>query len=145
MFRIIRVALIAVMLYWPCAAHADELPKSWTVDMTTVMTDQDGAPIKDQFARTAEDPDCAKCKSLTLGEACAHALFYVGPDEKDVTAEQKWAWATFAERIRNDPKATLTAAEGDLIYRRLGKIFSGIVLMRAMPLIDPNRHPPEIK
>jgi hypothetical protein len=129
----------------PLLRLAQEAPKSWTVDMTTVMLDDNGDPIKDQFDRKPDDPSCSKCRDLTLGNAIAHSLFIVGQDERDVTPEQKWAWAAYAEQIRTDKAASIDHAHGDLIYRRLGKMYSGLVLMRAMPLIDPNRKVPEIK
>lgn len=115
-----------------------------TVDMTTVLMDQDGQPIKDEFERKGAS-DCSLCPNLTLGMAAAHALFYISQDEKDVTPEQKWSYAVFAESIRKNKAAKLSAPESDLLYKRLGKLYGGIVLMRAMPLIDPNRKPPEIK
>ncbi len=116
-----------------------------TIDMTVVLSDQDGKPIEDQFTRPEGDKDCSHCKPLTLGSAVAHSLFFVGADERDVTPEQKWAWAILADKVRNDKSTALTAAESDLIVRRLGKIYGGIVLMRAIPIIDPNRKPPEIR
>lgn len=131
----------ALVLLFATSALSDPL----VVDMTTVLTDQDGKVIPDQFTKETDDPTCAKCAPLTLGNAVAHALFFVSSDEKDVTPEQKWAWSVFADRIRRDQHAALTAAESDLVYRRLGKMYGGIILMRAMPLIDPNRKPPEIK
>ena len=122
--------------------HAEDAKS--TVDMTTELKDQDNQPIKDEFERKGAS-DCSKCPDLTLGSAAAHALFFVGPDEKDVTPEQKWAWSAWAMEIRKNKAVKLTAPESDLLYKRLGKLYGGIVLMRAMPLIDPNRKPPEIK
>jgi hypothetical protein len=133
------IALLALT----SVAFAEE-PKSWTVDMTTVLTDENHHPIKDQLDRTDSDPSCSKCHDLTLGKAVAHALFFVGGDEKDVTPEQKWAWAAFADKIRDEKTASINNSQGDLIYKRLGKLYNGVVLMRAMPLIDPNRKPPSI-
>lgn len=122
-----------------------DTPKSWTVDMTTVLTDENHHPIKDQLDRAEGDPACAKCHDLTLGDAISHSLFLVGGDEKDVTPEQKWSWAAYADRIREDKAAQITNTQGDLIYRRLGRLYGGIVLMRAMPLIDPNRKAPTVE
>lgn len=134
------IALLALT----SVAFADP-PKSWTVDMTTVLTDENHRPIKDQIERVTSDTSCEKCPDLTLGRAVAHALFFVSGDEKDVTAEQKWAWAAFAEQIRDNKAAAITNTQGDLIYKRLGKLYNGVVLMRAMPLIDPNRKAPAIE
>lgn len=133
----LRSCLIAFALLYSPAIYADET-KTWTtVDMTIVLTDENHRPIKDQL-------DGATPGDLTLGHAVAHALFFVSGDEKDVTPEQKWAWAVLADKIKDDPHAVLTNAEGALIYKRLGKLYNGVVLMRAMPLLDPNRKPPSI-
>jgi len=140
-FAVIIVFLIGSGLQ----SFAEDAPKTWTVDMTAALLDQDGKPVEDQFTKPAEDKDCSRCQPLTLGNAAAHALFFVSGDEREVTPEQKWSWAVLAEQIRSDPKAALTAAQADLIYRRLGKMYGGLILLRAMPLIDPNRKPPEIK
>lgn len=131
------IALLAVLSYSPVLADP---PMSWTVDMTTVITDENHHPIKDQL-----DPGEGKNNDLTLGHAIAHALFFVNSDEKDVTPEQKWAWAVFADKIKDDAHAQLTNTQGDLIYKRLSKLYNGVVLMRAMPLVDPNRKPPVIE
>lgn len=150
-----RWIIVTLVYFTSFAANAQDAPKSWTVDMTTVLVDDNNEPIKDQFDHKYGlddrgqskdiDPTCAKCRDLTLGNAIAHSLFIVGSDEKDVTPEQKWAWSVYAEQIRNDKAASIDHVHGDLIYRRLGKMYSGLVLMRAMPLIDPNRKVPEIK
>lgn len=136
------IALLAALSSSPALADP---PKSWTVDMTTVLTDENHHPIKDQFDRTDADPSCAKCHDLTLGMAVAHSLFFIGGDEKDVTPEQKWSWAAFADKVREDSAAQITNGQGDLIYRRLGRLYNGVVLLRAMPLIDPNHKPPVLE
>jgi hypothetical protein len=141
---VLKMKYLIIALSLLCSpAYAQDKPR--TVDMTTILHDDAGKPIDDQFTKSEGDKDCSHCKPLTLGNAVAHALFFVGGDEKDVTPEQKWSWATFADKVRNEKQAALTAAEADLVVKRLGKMYGGIVLMRAIPLIDPNRKPPEIK
>lgn len=137
--------IVAFICFLSFPVFAQDASKSWTVDMTTPLLDENSKPIKDQFDRTTVDQACDKCSDLTLGVAIAHALFFVGPDEKDVTPEQKWGWAVFAEQNRANKSARIDAPHSDLIYKRLGKLYGGIILMRAMPLIDPNRPVPEIK
>jgi len=138
------LALIAAL--FPCSA--EEAKKQWTVDMTTPLFDEAGVPIKDGFNRNPTenkaDPDCSNCPQLTVGDAVAHALFFIQQGES-VTPEQKWSWAILAEKVRKDKAAALNAAQADLIYKRLGILYSGAILMKAMPLIDPNRQPPEVK
>jgi hypothetical protein len=142
--RLVFPAAIGAALVLAAFARAEE-PKPWTVDMTTVLTDENGAIVKDEWLRPRDEKDCSKCPDLTLGAAVAHALFYVSPDEHEVTGEQKWAWSALAVRIKSDSAAKLTHAEAALIYQRLGRLYSGIVLLRAMPLIDPNLDVPKIK
>jgi hypothetical protein len=133
--------LAVILSVFACSAYAEPM----VVDMTTVLIDQDGKVIKDQYVRDADDVNCDRCPPFTLGAACAHALFLVSADEKDVTAEQKWAWAKFADDIRNKSDVKLNSAQVDLLVKRLGKFYGGVILMRAIPLIDPNRKPPEIR
>ena len=113
------------------------------IDMTVVLKDEYGNPMKDIFTRDGED--LSSCKELTLGDACAHALHSVSPEEREVTWEQKWSWSTLAERVRKDSKASLNAAEIRLITRRLGKLYGGLILMQAIPLLDPNAKPPLVE
>jgi|ERR1700723_1490597 len=136
---------LIIILFFLVPALAAEAPKSWTVDMTTILMDEDGSPIKDTFDRKAGDDACAKCRDLTIGAAAAHALLIVGPDERDVTVEQKWSWAFLAERLRHDKAAKIDNATGDLLYRRIGKMYSGLVLLRIMPLLDPNKPVPTVR
>jgi len=137
--RLLSAVCISVLFSFSAQA---EPPRN--VDMTTILTDENDQPIKDEFERRGA-LDCSKCPDLTLGAAVTHALFFIGQDERDVTPEQKWAWAAWAMEIRKSNSVKLTNAEGDLLYKRLGKLYGGVVLMRAIPLIDPNRKPPEIK
>lgn len=138
------LAAIGAAFVFAAVARAQEA-KPWTVDMTAVLTDENGSVIKDEWLRPRDEKDCSKCPDLTLGAAVAHALFYVAPEERDVTGEQKWAWSALAVRIKTDPTAKLTHAEAALIYQRLGRLYSGVVLLRAMPLIDPNLEVPKVK
>lgn len=129
------------------AAAAEEHKVRRTVDMTQVLLDDIGRPAADVSAREGkeeDDPRCAKCPRLTLGRAVAQALFAAFPEDRD-QAEQKWARAALAQRIKADPKATLTAEEVAVIKRQLGRAFGGVLLMQAYPLLDPNAKPPEVK
>ena len=115
------------------------------IDMTTVLHDENGKPGVDFFGRTLKPGEtCPDCALLTLGRAAAHALMaQLAGDEKDF--EQKWARAVLAERIKDDPHASLTAAETATIEKRLGEVYGGLVLYQAFPLLDPNRQPPPVK
>lgn len=116
----------------------------YTVNMTQILVDENNQPIKDQFMQGADDPQCLKCKPLTLGAAIAHALFAAMPSEKDVTGEQKFARGMLALRIENDPAAKLTASEVTVIKDLVGKLYGGILVTRIYPVLDPNAGPPPI-
>ena len=116
-----------------------------SVDMTAVLRDENGKPGRDYFGQQLKPGEtCADCPPLTLGRAAAHALMaQLAGDDKDF--EQKWARAVLAERIKEDPHASLTAAETATIEKRLGEVYGGLVLYQAFPLLDPNRQPPPVK
>ena len=53
--------------------------------------------------------------------------------------------AALADRVRKNPAAQLNAQETAKIEERLGKVFSPLVLSRVMPLLEPDRKPPEVQ
>jgi len=115
-----------------------------TIDMTQVLVDENGMPVKDQFMQGPDDPQCLKCKPLTLGAAIAHALFAALPSEKDISGEQKFARGNLALRIEHDPHAKLTASEITVVKDLVGKLYSAIIISRVYPVLDPNAGPPPL-
>lgn len=142
MSRLIVSAALAAAL--PLAALAQVMPAR-TIDMTTELHDEGGTPAKDVFNQGKDDPLCLHCPSLTLGHAISHALFATLPEERDLSAEQKWARGALAMRIKDDKAATLTADEVAVIKRLLGKLYGPIVVMQTYPILDPNAKAPEVK
>lgn len=152
MIRLFVVA--ALLLAAPTASFAQGAAS--TIDMTTVLKGEDGRPAKDALASKEDGAPCLSpatkergasmeaCPSLTLGHAAQHALMITLPDDK-LTGEQKWSYGVLAERIKNNPHASLSAAEVTVIKKRLGEIYDAAVLMQAYPLLDPNAKPPEVK
>ena len=138
---VVAAVVVAVVAMLAGAADAGE-PAG--IDMTTVLADENGHPAKDVLDQAKDDPDCAHCAVLTLGRACAHALFASFPDEQ-ITPDQKWARAVLAQRIRADKSAHLDADETAVIKQALGRAYGGIVLLQAYPLLDPNAKPPAVK
>jgi hypothetical protein len=141
MFRFVSILFATIL--WATAALADG-EKPWTVDMTTVIV-VDGKPVPNQFLREKDDPACDKCAPLTLGEATYRALCVGGGNDREANWEQKWAWCKLGERMRYDARAMPTAAETKQIADHIGAMYGPLVIIVAMPLIDPNRKPPEIK
>lgn len=131
----IRAIALAAALLAPLAARAADPPR--TIDMTTVLTDQKGRPIPDATMATAEDPACGKCGPLTLGAAVATALLTDRKDEPNLSSLDKAKRATLALRVVDNKAATLTAKEtADIV--RLMNIWGSIVVVRALPVLDPN-------
>jgi hypothetical protein len=132
----IRLAL-AAMLAFPLAAFAVDPPAPRTIDMTAVLVDQKGKPIPDPTMATPDDPACAKCTPLTLGAAVATALLTERKDEQGLSTLDKAKRATLALRLLDSKAATLTAKEtADIV--RLMNVWGGIVVVRALPILDPN-------
>lgn len=110
------------------AAHAGDI-----IDMTVVMTDMRGHPIPDGSEPHPADPDCGKCKPLTLGVVVAASLL---SEDKDAGAVEKARRGALALSLLDNKAAKLTAAQiNDIV--RLMRIWPTIVLTRAMPLLDP--------
>jgi hypothetical protein len=142
---------VIVLIAASSVAFADS---GYTVDMTTVLHDEGGKPIKDPSENAATvpgpdgkptlvDPDCLKCPPLTLGAAVASALFM--PD-RDASGAELWTRGTLATRVRTEKAATLTATEVTLIEKLLAKRYPApIIIMQAYPLLDPNSKPGEVK
>lgn len=145
MMQLLFVALFTVLASAAPLAAED---KVHTVDMTVLLVDEHGKPAKDVLARDPSDSDCSKCPTLTLGRAVAHSLFLSGGQEQGretVSAEQKWARAVLAERVKEDKAARLTADEVSVIKRQLATVYGGVILMQAYPILDPNSKPPAVK
>lgn len=152
----IRSLALAMLFLAPSIAYAQPAPISRTIDMTAPLKDDHGKPMIDQLEAVpdAKDPakaDCSKCGPLTVGHAIAHALFADLPQERTpqgystVTAEQRWARGALADRIKDDPKATLSAKEVTVIEKVVGEAYGTSIIMQVFPLLDPNAKPPEVQ
>lgn len=129
------IILAATLIAAPALALGADPPR--TVDMTTVLLDQKGKPIPDATMATPEDPKCDKCSPLTLGAAVATALLTDRKDEQFLSSIDKAKRATLALRLLDNKAATLTAKEtADIV--RLMNIWGGIVVVRSLPILDPN-------
>ena len=120
------------------------------IDMTAPLSDWDGKPMKDALQATIEDQTCTKCDDLTLGMAVTHAMLMVLRDDTGIDGAQRWQWQEIVRRVHKDKAAQLTAKEQAVIGDRLLKVYANlpngaVVIGAAMPLIDPNRKPPELK
>lgn len=143
-----RLVLLFALIAIP--AYAAEESTKFAVDMTAALSDWDGKPIKDAFTAAQDDPACAKCDDLTLGSAITHAMLIALRGDESIDAGQRWAWQEIVRRIHKNKAAQLTGKEQAVIGDRLIKVYANIpngsiVIGAVMPLIDPNRKPPELK
>lgn len=124
---------------------------STTIDMTKVLVNEKGKPIKDATDRAADDPTCAKCGDLTIGIAVEMVLNAVYPDEIDLSLGQRIARALVAERVRDNTQATLNVQEIATIEKLLPKAaknspgFTNLVMMQIMRSVDPTIEYEKIK
>src|SRR5581483_3957803 len=135
--------LASTLALLPLAAQAQTRPDH-AIDMTAVLNDEHGRPVKDTLAmlpdgrpcvapaKPGEAPNLDACPPLTLGHAIAHVLYADLPGDK-VTGDQKFAYAVLAQKIADDKAAALTVGEIAVIKRRLGEAYSGVILAQAYP------------
>lgn len=128
-------ALVVAALIASAPAFADTPVR--TIDMTTVITDMHGKAIPDATQATADDSKCDKCGPLTLGTVVATALLADRKDEPNLATVDKAKRGALAVRILDDRAAVLTATQIAEVVRLLN-IWSGLVVARAVPLLDPN-------
>jgi hypothetical protein len=129
-------AIILAALFAAAPAFADP-PAARTIDMTAVITDMHGKPIPDASQAAADDPKCDKCGPLTLGTVVASALLAERKDEPNLSTLDKAKRGALAVRVLDDKAAVLTTTQIAEIVRLLN-IWSGLVIARAIPLLDPN-------
>jgi hypothetical protein len=144
-----RLTIALCVAMFSTAILADE-PAKFAADMTTVLADWEGKPLKDAFQQTPEDQACAKCDDLTLGMAVTHAMLLALRGDEGIDGAQRWAWQETVRRVHKDKAAQLTGKEQSVIGDRLIKVYANlpngsVVIGAAMPLIDPNRKAPELK
>ncbi len=142
--RSLIFAAALVLLPIAALAQAASMP-AHTVDMTTPLHDVDGKPLKDPAAHDPDDPTCAKCPPLTVGDVVARALFNVpGSDDPHAKADPQklWARGALAMRIQKDKTAVLTAPEIAMIEELVGRGYpSPLLIMQVFPLLDPAAKP----
>src|SRR5580698_10714579 len=105
------------------AAPASAQTKSQPIDMTVTLHDDNGHALKDPMDATPDDPKCTHCRDLTLGRAAAHALFGSYPDERNLSGDEKWARGLLAERMKDAPKAELSAEEVTLLKKLIAEMY----------------------
>jgi hypothetical protein len=141
---LIRYAAFFIMLFAGAALAEDPAPASApapagprTIDMTQVVIDNKGKPVPDTSQITPDDPTCSKCQPLTVGSAIATALLMDHREEQNVSAIDKARRAALAMRIQNNTAVKLTPKEVVEISR-LMNVWGAIVVVRVLPIIDPN-------
>jgi hypothetical protein len=103
------------------------------IDFTTVLNDQDNAPMKDVMAMQANGGIEV---TLTLGRAAAHALNVQSQSESEISGEEKFRRGMLAFTVRDNAGCELKVEEISLIKKQLAKLYSPVVIYRAFPLLD---------
>lgn len=115
-----------------------------SIDLTTVILDDKGAPVKDALSRDVADERCEKCPPLTMGLLFYHVLLGENSEDK-LPFEQKYARAVLGTTLRNSESATLSVEERAVILRQVGRFYGAIVLMQAMKVLDPDKKPEPVR
>jgi len=143
MTHFMRILFLAVSVFlFALPALADD---QRAVDMTAVLHDGNGRVLKDFSEQAQGDQACEKCPALTVGRAVDHALKARFPDEQNLPGEQSWARALLGDRVKADKAARLTLKEAETIERLVMKAYTGEVIAQIVPMLDPNRKPPELQ
>ena len=147
-------ALAAAMLF-PLAAHAQAVPPQppRTFDMMMALTGLDGKKIPDMAQATKDDPTCAKCGPLTLGEVVERVLLAPLPGDtptpsgpnaapqplSSAQTTQGFARIALALRLHQNMHATLTEKELALVVKRIEAGFANsIIAFRAVQILAPD-------
>lgn len=127
----------------------------YAADYSTVLIDLRGDPIPDEMMRGPRDPETGKftpargclmaeyksnpslCDVLTLGGAAANALLANDPDNTNLDEKEKRRRGILADRLYHGGKIDLGVEDIVLIKRLITKMYGNLVVMRAMPLLDP--------
>jgi hypothetical protein len=143
-----RSIVLFVALSISTVAHA--------ADYSAVLTDLRGDPIVDEFTHGPRDPETGKfvparactkieyakdpsnCEALTLGGAAANALLVNDPDNPNLDEKEKRRRGNLADRLFRGGNIDLDPKDVVLIQRMISKVYGNLVIMRALPLLDPN-------
>lgn len=137
------IALVFVFFAFPVCAQ--EAAKPWTVDMTSVLTEGDGKPIRDCSTSwdAKTDPKRETCPTLKLSMAAAYAVEF--PLESDRNAD----WRTRAglrvalTKYGESLAAEITHKQADDLMDRIGALYKLLqsgdkVIVAAMKILQPN-------
>jgi hypothetical protein len=113
-------------------------PAAPTINMATVLHDEDGKPVQDCDPNAVKPDPPKDCEPLTLGRAAAHALFFGRyPGEEGLSGDAKWARGALAIRIRDTPSVSLSEPEIAVIEKCIGRFYAPGIIAQAFPLLNP--------
>jgi hypothetical protein len=127
---------------------------AYAADYSAVLVDLRGDPIPDETVRGVRGEDgkwsgprlCtmqeykivpSNCDVLTLGTAAANALLMNDPDNANLDEKEKRRRGLLADRLYHGGKIDLGLEELVLVKRLITKLYGNLVVMRALPLLDP--------
>ncbi len=103
------------------------------VNFSTVLTDPDGAPIRD-----------GDQKVMTLGRAAMMALMGTYPEDVAASTEEKMRRGLLAQRVYNAGREDVSAEDVVLIKKYIGKL-PVMIVTRAVPLLEGKEDAPAKK
>ncbi len=105
-------------------------------------------PAQARCVQDAADADCKRCPDLTLGRACALAVFAASRVDDKLAPDQRWAYAKLADELQSNRSMALGTKQVEIIKHAVETAkFSGVLIMQIYPRIDPVGSPkaPELK
>ena len=114
------------------------------IDMTVVLTDERGQPMKNLFGLDPSDPD-VKAKidaapDLTLGHLLAHALFQSYTDEPHLSGGAKWARGVLGMKVMSESSVIFNSDELGVVKRLVERFGVGVIFC-VMPVLFPDDLP----
>jgi hypothetical protein len=125
---------LAILLLLTTAASAAD---GRSINFATVITNEDGKPIiecTDPPTVVSTDPACKSKRDVTLGILAFRALSF---PEQGVSGEDNLLRGNLALRVYKAGELQLSVEEIALIKKRIGAVFTPVLIARCFPLLDP--------
>ena len=139
-------AAIALAITWLLVlmlpAPAEDKPA--TIDMTAVLTEANGKPIKDcpTGYDFKADPTQEHCPNLTLGAAANYGVSFAVESDRNMDWKTKAQLRALVDKYRDSKTAELTHKNADDLMDRIGNIYKlmGLgdkVIVAEMKILQP--------
>ena len=115
-----------------------------TVDMTAVLAEANGVPIKDcpTGHDFKTDPTQEHCPNLTLGAAANYGVSFAVESDRNMDWKTKASLRALVDKYRDSKTAELTHKNADDLMDRIGNIYKLMgqgdkVIVAAMRILQP--------